>query len=435
MASQRIAVVGAGYVGLTAAACFARLGHDVVCVDVDKAKVDALSRADVSLHEPGLAPIVSAELGTGRLRFVHGLPDDLSEVDFVFVAVPTPTGADGAADLNAVDTVLDQVRDRLSANTVVVVKSTIPVGTVSRLTALLNRPDIAVVSNPEFLREGHAVEDFLHPQRVVVGSENQTAARRVASLYAGTRAPTLITGSASAELVKYASNCFLAMKLSYVNSLAELCEQLGADIADVTEGMRLDQRIGSTFLTPGPGWGGSCLPKDTKALLATALSAEVDFSLLDATIATNSRQAHRVVAKVRDAAGGSLTGVRVGLLGLTFKAGTDDVRDSPALAVAELLAAEGAELTGYDPCVPGGDAVGSVRVVASPYTAIDGASVVVVLTEWPEFAELDWKRVGDGGRAVVVDTRDLLPVKKVREAGIRLVAVGKPLVGQNNHRE
>ncbi|MCE7003691.1 UDP-glucose/GDP-mannose dehydrogenase family protein [Kibdelosporangium philippinense] len=424
MAAQRIAVIGTGYVGLTTAACFARLGHNVVGADVDEAKVAALSRAEVSLHEPALAEIVAEELRSGRLRFAHGLPGTLSEVDFVFLAVPTPTGNDGAADLTAVSTVLAQLREQISPRCVVVVKSTVPVGTVDRIVASLGRT--TVVANPEFLREGHAVEDFLHPQRVVVGSADKHAARKVARLYAGTDAPVLMTSSASAELVKYASNCFLAMKLSYVNTLAELCEELGADISDVAEGMRLDQRVGSSFLTPGPGWGGSCLPKDTKALLSTSAAAEVDFPLLDATIATNARQAHRVTDKIRKAAGGALSGVHVGLLGLTFKAGTDDIRDSPALAVAELLAAEGALLTGYDPCVPTGRQVGAVRVVASPYAVAEGASVLAVLTEWPEFAELDWSRVTSAApHPVIVDTRGLLPASKVAEAGLTLVSVGR----------
>lgn len=427
MAACRIAVFGAGYVGLTTAACFARLGHQVVCVDVEEAKVEALSRADVGPHEPGLAGLVEEGLREGRLQFVLGIPADLSKVDFVFLAVPTPTGDGGEADLSAVTEVLAQTRDHLPAGCIVVIKSTVPVGTTARVTDLLGRPDVAVVANPEFLREGHAVEDFLHPQRIVVGSADETPALQVLSLYAGTDAPAVITGSASAELVKYASNCFLAMKLSYVNTLAELCERAGADIEDVTEGMRLDERIGSAFLNPGPGWGGSCLPKDTKALLSTSESMDVDFPLLRATIDTNTHQVRRVAGKIRDAAGGSLAGARVGILGLTFKAGTDDLRDSPALAVAELLAAEGAELTGYDPCVPEGTHLGPVRVVGTAHLAAEDASVIVVLTEWPEFADVDWSRMAEQVRQpVVVDSRDLLPAEKVQAAGFRLIATGKP---------
>ncbi|RSM88606.1 UDP-glucose/GDP-mannose dehydrogenase family protein [Kibdelosporangium aridum] len=430
MAARRIAVMGAGYVGLTTAACFAHLGHQVTCVDVDAKRVAALSEAEVDQHEPRLAELVEESLRTGRLRFVVGVPANLSDVDFLFLAVPTPTGESGAADLSAVADVLTRTRERLPAGCVVVIKSTVPVGTTMRVTNLLARRDVTVVANPEFLREGHAVEDFLHPQRIVVGSEDEASALRVLSLYAGTDAPTVITGSASAELVKYASNCFLAMKLSYVNTLAELCEQAGADIEDVTAGMRLDERIGAAFLDPGPGWGGSCLPKDTKALLSTSDTLDVDFPLLRAAIDTNTHQVRRVAGKVRDAVGGSLRGVRIGVLGLTFKAGTDDLRDSPALAVAELLAAEGAELTGYDPCVPEGASPGPVRVVDTPQRAARDASAIVVLTEWPEFAALDWTQMaGQVRHPVVVDSRDLLPAEKVQAAGFRLIATGKPDTG------
>ncbi|GAA3458342.1 UDP-glucose dehydrogenase family protein [Saccharothrix longispora] len=423
----RIGVIGAGYVGLTTAACFARLGHTVVCADVDEAKVSALSRASVGAHEPRLAELVAEGLGTGRLRFVLGNRAALADVDFVFVCVPTPTGPDGAADLTFVDAVLDEARGTVGPDCVIVIKSTVPAGTTERVAAVIDRP---VVSNPEFLREGHAVDDFLRPQRVVVGAPGprgaagREAAVRVAELYAGTGAPAIVTDSASAELVKYASNCFLAMKLSYVNSLAELCERVGADVSDVTEGMSLDDRIGGAFLSPGPGWGGSCFPKDTRALLSTAESLDVDFPLLRATIDTNHAQAHRVVGLVRDAVG-PLRGARLALLGLTFKAGTDDLRDSPALATATLLAAEGAVLTGYDPCVSAD--CGPVRVLPSAEEAARDADALVILTEWPEFADLDWEDMASTmtGRSVV-DTRNLLPPAKVTEAGFHLVPLGRP---------
>ncbi|ONI80513.1 UDP-glucose 6-dehydrogenase [Saccharothrix sp. ALI-22-I] len=421
---SKIGVIGAGYVGLTTAACFARLGHTVVCADVDEAKVAALSRAEVGAHEPGLAELVGEGLRAGRLRFVSGNAEALSGVDFVFLCVPTPTGVDGAADLTAVHAVLREARDAVAPGCVLVIKSTVPAGTTERVAELVGRPDVQVVSNPEFLREGHAVDDFLRPQRVVVGAEAEEAAHRVVGLYARTGAPALVTGSASAELVKYASNCFLAMKLSYVNSLAELCERVGADISDVTEGMRLDDRIGASFLEPGPGWGGSCFPKDTRALLSTADEAHVDFPLLRATIGTNGHQPHRVVSMVRDAVG-PLAGARLGLLGLTFKAGTDDLRDSPALAVAALLAEEGAKLTGYDPCVS--TDCGPVRVLDSPEAVAEGADGLVVLTEWPEFAELDWPNLAAAmTRPIIIDTRNLLPGDKVTEAGFHLIALGRP---------
>ncbi|WP_433271935.1 UDP-glucose dehydrogenase family protein [Actinosynnema sp. CS-041913] len=411
----RIGVIGAGYVGLTTAACFAHLGHRVVCADVDEGKVTALRRAEIGAHEPRLAELVAEGLRTGRLAFTTDNGEALADAEFVYLCLPTPTGENGEADLSAVHAVLG---DAEPDGCVLVVKSTVPIGTSDDIARSQRVP---VVSNPEFLREGHAVDDFLRPQRIVVGADDESAARSVLALYP--EAPALVTDRASAELVKYASNCFLAMKLSYVNSLAELCEQAGADIGDVTEGMRLDERIGAAFLRPGPGWGGSCFPKDTRALLSTSDGAHVDFPLLRATIDTNERQARRVVEKVREAAG-PLAGTRIGLLGLTFKAGTDDLRDSPALAVAGLLADEGAVLTGYDPCVTAD--TGPVHVAETALDAAHDASALVVLTEWPEFAELDWPAVAAGmSRPVIVDTRNLLPADKVTESGIRLVSTGR----------
>jgi len=336
-------------------------------------------------------------------------------------------GEGGAADLAAVDAVAAEVRHLLPAGCVVVTKSTVPVGPADRTRALLRRRDVAVVSNPEFLREGSAVHDFLNPDRIVVGSDQQDAAERVAALYSRLGAPTVLTDAASAEMVKYAANAFLAIKLSYVNALAELCDVLGADVADVTEGMGHDRRIGAAFLSPGPGWGGSCLPKDTSALVQVAAAAGLDFPLVSAGIETNTRQREIMVDKVRDAVG-PLAGARIGMLGLTFKAGTDDLRDSPALAVADLLAAEGAELTAYDPgcpaAVPG--LTDAVTVVDDPMRAAKDADALIVLTEWPEFRQLDWNALGGVvGRRVVVDSRNLLDPDVLRRAGFSWIGVGR----------
>jgi UDPglucose 6-dehydrogenase len=407
--AKRIGVVGAGYVGLTTAACFAHLGHRVVCADADAAKIEALNAGEVTLHEPGLRELVAAN--RERLEFVTDNDKALSGVDFAFVCVPTPTGPDGAADLSAVDEVLSEAPER----TTLVLKSTVPVGTAAK------HP--GVVSNPEFLREGHAVEDFLRPQRVVIGAQEERLAHEVAELYAPTNAPTVLTDNTSAELVKYASNCFLALKLSYVNTLAELCEHLDADIDGVTEGMRLDDRIGASCLQPGPGWGGSCLPKDTLALLATAKAAGVDFATVEAAVSTNRHQPHRVVDRIREELG-TLRGARIGLLGLTFKAGTNDLRDSPALVVAGLLTNEGARLKAYDPCVTEGRP--NIEVTNDATEAAHQADLLVVLTEWPEFAELDWPELAktvDHPR--IFDTRNVLPEDKVREAGFRLIRTGR----------
>ncbi|MDQ3600995.1 MAG: UDP-glucose/GDP-mannose dehydrogenase family protein [Actinomycetota bacterium] len=425
---RRIAVVGAGYVGLTTGACLASLGHRVVCADINEDKVAALQGGEVSILEPGLAELVAEGLAAGRLEFVVGARNAVPDAEVVFLCVPTPMGEGGAADLAAVESVAAEVSELLRPACVVVNKSTVPVGTAARTAELLGRPDVAVVSNPEFLREGSAVADFLNPDRIVVGCDAQDAAERVAALYARLGAPTVLTDAASAEMVKYAANCFLAMKLSYVNAVAELCERLGADVLDVTEGIGYDRRIGQAFLSPGPGWGGSCLPKDTHALLQVAAAADFDFGLLRASLDTNTRQRARMVDKVRDAVGGSLSGVRVGLLGLTFKAGTDDLRDSPALAVAALLRAEGAELVGCDPgvcaAVPG--MTDDVEVTDDPVKVASGAAAIVVLTEWPEFRVLDWGRLAEVvEHRVVIDTRNLLDADVLRRVGFEVRGVGR----------
>ena len=293
MFARHIAVVGTGYVGLTTGACLASLGHRVVCADLDAKKIEKLRAGEIGIQETGLAELVAEGLAAGRLSFVVGAGAALAElagedraVQVVFMCVPTPMGVGGVADLSAVEAVVEEVRSMLPAGAVLVNKSTVPVGTADRTVELLDRPDIAVVSNPEFLREGSAVRDFLNPDRIVVGSSQPDAAERVAALYARLGAPTVLTDPASAEMIKYAANCFLAMKLSYVNALAELCERLGADIKDVTEGIGYDRRVGQAFLSPGPGWGGSCLPKDTHALLQVADAADFEFRLLRATIDT-----------------------------------------------------------------------------------------------------------------------------------------------------
>ncbi|MGH3812930.1 MAG: UDP-glucose dehydrogenase family protein [Pseudonocardiaceae bacterium] len=429
---RRIAVIGSGYVGLTTGACLASLGHRVVCADVDEAKVARLSGGEVSILEPGLSELVAEGLAAGRLRFVVGATAAVGQgpdaAEVVFLCVQTPMGPGGAADLSAVESVATEVRELLQPGCVVVNKSTVPVGTAARTARLLERPDVAVVSNPEFLREGSAVEDFLNPDRIVVGCDAQDAAERVAALYARLGAPTVLTDAASAEMVKYAANCFLAMKLSYVNAVAELCERFGADVLDVTEGIGYDRRIGQAFLQPGPGWGGSCLPKDTHALLQVCAAVGFDFGLLQASLDTNTRQPHRMVDKVRDAVGGSLSGQRVGLLGLTFKAGTDDLRDSPALTVAALLAAEGAELIGYDPGVPAAvpGMTDDLQVTDDPVKVASGAAALVVLTEWPEFRVLDWGRLAElVERRIVVDTRNLLDADVLRRVGFEVRGVGR----------
>ncbi len=419
---RKIAVVGTGYVGLTTGACLAALGHHVVCADIDANKVDRLRRGHVDILEPGLDELVNRGLTAGNLEFVVGATNAVSpETEVLFLCVPTPMGADGSADLRAVESVLAEVGDMLPSGCAVATKSTVPVGTADRLRHMVNVP---IVANPEFLREGSAVDDFLHPDRIVVGSADREAAQRVGDLYAALQAPTLVLDAASAEMVKYAANCFLAVKLSYVNAIAQLCDRVGADVRDVTEGMGLDPRIGRSFLKPGPGWGGSCLPKDTNALLHVAEQAGLDFALLRSAIEQNVRQQEDVIDRIRQACDGTVRGARIGLLGLAFKAGTNDLRDSPAIGIANALVAEGAEITAHDPAITG--ELPGMRLVDDPYEAVKGAIAVVVLTEWPEFRTLDWTKVAelmDG--FTVVDTRDLLDGDDLARAGLRWKAIGR----------
>ncbi|OXM57575.1 UDP-glucose 6-dehydrogenase [Amycolatopsis thailandensis] len=438
MTSPRVVVIGTGYVGLTTGACLASLGHAVVCADADQDKVDRLARGRIDILEPGLAELVTSGTAAGRLTCVgtseKAFGRFLRNAEIVFLCVPTPMGAGGLADLGILETVVRQISELLPPGCTVVTKSTVPVGTATRLTQLLRRDDVSMVSNPEFLREGNAVRDFLHPDRVVVGSADREAAEQVASLYASLNAPIVLTDAASAELIKYAANCFLAVKLSYANAIAELCDRAGADVADVAAGMGFDRRIGKEFLAPGPGWGGSCLPKDTSALLQLADSMDFEFRLVRAAIDTNIRQHKRVVDKIREVVTGtrlgSMSGVRLALLGLTFKAGTNDLRDSPALAVAALLREAGAELVAYDPAVDSADsriADLPFPVTDDPHHAARGADAIVVLTEWPEFRELDWHRLATVVRTpVVVDTRNLLDASSLSRAGFGWTGLGKP---------
>ncbi|MFD4368505.1 UDP-glucose dehydrogenase family protein [Rhodococcus sp. NPDC058521] len=420
---QHVGVIGAGYVGLTTATGMHHLGHRVTLVDIDSERIATIRRGVCPLREPELGPLLNAGLEDGRLSATTD-SSALATCDTVFVCVPTPTGADDDVDLNAVDGAVALLRGLLPRGAVVAVKSTVPVGTTSRIAASLNDYGIAAVSNPEFLRESHAVHDFLHPDRIVVGASDDTSAQRVADLYTALHAPILRMDTASAELAKYASNAFLGVKASYVNAMAEICDDVGADIRCVEDVMAADPRIGPAFLRPGPGWGGSCLPKDTKALLSSTRSTTAA-SLLRASLDVNAAQVGRVVDKIRATTNGDLRGRRIGLLGLAFKAGTSDTRDSPALAIAAGLAQAGALLTAYDPGVTATVAVDGVNVVDDPYLVAKDAAVVVVLTEWDEFRELDWSVMGDLSRTrAVVDMRNILDHSALMANGFHVATNG-----------
>ncbi len=451
--SRSIAVIGAGYVGLPTAATLAHLGHRVTCGDADPTRVAILQQGRVPIVEEQLEELVREGQAAGRLSFVLGAAAAVADAEFAFLCVPTPQRDDGSADLSFVESVATEIRPHLAAGTVIVNKSTVPVGSTLVVERVLGRHDVQVVSNPEFLREGSAVSDSLHPERIVVGADDQAAAARVAELFAGTRAPLLITDAATAETIKYASNAFLATKLSFVNAVAGLCEAVGADVRDVILGLGYDRRIGFEYLRPGPGWGGSCLPKDTRALVHIAEQAGYDFSFLKGAIATNDEQFNRVVDKVRRAlalhssgppgAASEFNGAVIGVWGLTFKAGTDDLRNSPAVEVARRLIAGGATVRAFDPTVTvptgeesveveaigpaaTGSLPGSLLAYPDPYAACSGAAVVVVLTEWDEFRWLDFTRVRDVlARPVIVDARNLLDPAQVRRLGFEYVGIGR----------
>lgn len=475
---RTVAVIGVGYVGLPTAATLAHLGHRVTCGDADPTKVAMLERGQVPIVEDRLEELVREGQAAGRLRFVVGARAAVEGAEFVFLCVPTPQGDDGSADLSYVEAVAEEIGPHLAPGAVIVNKSTVPVGSTLVVERVLGRHDVIVVSNPEFLREGTAVADSLHPERIVVGADDQSAAARVGDLFAGTHAPLLITDAATAETIKYASNAFLATKLSFVNAVAGLCEAVGADVRDVILGLGYDRRIGFEYLRPGPGWGGSCLPKDTRALVHIAEQAGYDFSFLRGAIATNDEQFARVVDKVRTAVGPSIggrvrggedalwdaTGVTEGgadapssqddlggaiiaVWGLTFKAGTDDLRNSPAVEVVQRLVAGGATVQVFDPTVsvppghkstpvsglPGFAAdgrvhgsTGSLSAFPDAYAACDDAVAVVVLTEWDEFRWLDFTEVRSRmATPVVVDARNLLDPAQLRRMGFEYTGIGR----------
>lgn len=425
---SNVAIIGTGYVGLTTGACLAHLGHNVVCADVVPEKVDALNAGNVPILEAGLDELVHEGLQSGQLRFVLGAENAVGDAEFIYLCVPTPQGGDGSADLSYIEAAAQQISPHLVPDAVVINKSTVPVGSTRVVEQALGRSDIHVVSNPEFLREGSAVHDFLHPDRVVIGAADQAAAIRVAGLYLGLAAPLQVTDPASAETIKYASNAFLATKISFVNAIAAVCEAVGADVNDVVLGMGYDKRIGNQFLRPGPGWGGSCFPKDSHALVKIAEDAGYDFGLLKGVIDVNDEQFSRVADKVERMAGSPLDGVTVAVWGLTFKARTDDLRDSPALEIIQILRERGATVRAFDPSGPAADdgRLEGIDVVADPYAAVDGAAVLAVLTEWDEFKWLDFDKVAElMDQPRVVDARNLIDRTVLVRRGFTYEGIGR----------
>ena len=422
----QIAVIGTGYVGLSTGVGMAELGHTVVGADIDVAKVNSLTAGISPITEAGMNEGIARNVSAGRLSFTTDVLGSLQGAEVVFFCLPTPQGDDGSADLSYVQSVAQQIGAHLAPGTVVVNKSTVPVGSSVQVGQWLGRTDVFVVSNPEFLRQGTALHDFLHPTRVVVGGDNEAAVEKVASLYASVDAPVLRMNAASAEALKYAANSFLATKLTFVNAIADICELVGADVFDVVSGLGLDPRIGDQFLNPGPGWGGSCFPKDTRALVKIAEGNGYDFALLRGVIQTNDEQYERIALKVVEVCGGSVAGKTIASWGLTFKANTDDLRDSPAIAILHTLKEMGATIRAYDPAARGVEMLPWVQRCDSALEACDGADALAVLTEWPEFTAVNPADVASRLKStVVVDGRNVLNPQQWKSSGFQYRGVGR----------
>jgi UDPglucose 6-dehydrogenase len=422
----QIAVIGTGYVGLSTGVGMAELGHTVVGADIDAAKVKSLTSGISPIAEAGMNEGIAHNVSAGRLSFTTDVIGSMETADVVFLCLPTPQGDDGSADLSYIEAVARQIGPHLAPGTVVVNKSTVPVGSSVQVGHWLGRTDVSVVSNPEFLRQGTALQDFLHPTRIVVGGDNEAAVEKVASLYAAVDAPILRMNAASAEALKYAANSFLATKLTFVNAIADICELVGADVFDVVSGLGLDPRIGDQFLNPGPGWGGSCFPKDTRALVKIAEGNGYDFALLRGVIQTNDEQYERIALKIVEVCGGSVAGKTIASWGLTFKANTDDLRDSPAIAILSTLKDMGATIRAYDPAARGVKMLPWVQRCDSALEACDGADALAVLTEWPEFAAITPAEVASRlSSPVVVDGRNVLNPQHWKSSGFQYRGVGR----------
>jgi UDPglucose 6-dehydrogenase len=435
---MQIAIVGSGYVGLVSGACFADFGHDVVCVDKAEDKISALKAGRIPIFEPGLDEVVARNAAAGRLSFTTDLQQAVSAAKVVFIAVGTPSRrGDGHADLSYVYNAAREIAGAISGFTVVVTKSTVPVGTgdeVERIIRALNpRANVAVVSNPEFLREGAAIEDFKRPDRVVIGVNDEPGARQVMTeVYRPLGldpAALIFTSRRTSELIKYAANAFLAMKITFINEVSDLCENVGASVRDVALGIGLDKRIGAQFLRPGPGYGGSCFPKDTLALVKTAQDAGSPLRLIETTVSVNDQRKRAMARRLVGACGGSVRGKTIALLGLTFKANTDDMREAPSLSIAQALIDMGAKIRAYD---PEGMAHArtlfdpSVDYAQDPYACASGADALLLVTEWDEFRALDLERLADMMRSrILVDLRNVYAREEVARSGFHYVNIGE----------
>jgi len=433
---MKIAMVGAGYVGLVSGACLADFGHEVTCIDKDPAKISSLMDGVMPIYEPGLAELVATNVKAGRLAFTSDLAEAMDGAEAIFIAVGTPSRrGDGHADLTYVYEVAREIGQHLKTPAAIVTKSTVPVGTGDEVERIIRESgtsaQFAVVSNPEFLREGAAIGDFKRPDRIVIGAESEFGRQLMSEVYRPlflNRAPILFTSRRSAELIKYAANAFLATKITFINEMADLCEKVGGDVQDVARGIGLDGRIGPKFLHAGPGYGGSCFPKDTLALLKTAEDYDSPTRIVEAVVKVNESRKRAMGRKVIEALGGTARGKRVALLGLTFKPNTDDMRDAPSIAIAQALTDAGAQVSAYDPegMELAKPLMPEVEMAENSYAAIEGADAVVIVTEWDAFRALDLKRVMNLVNApLLVDLRNIYEPEEMRAAGFTYVSVGR----------
>jgi UDPglucose 6-dehydrogenase len=433
---MRVAMIGSGYVGLVSGACFADFGHQVVCVDKDESKIEALKRGEIPIFEPGLGELVAGNLAAGRLQFTTGLTEAVRAADAVFIAVGTPSRrGDGHADLSYVHAAAHEIAAALSGFTVVVTKSTVPVGTGDEVERIVReaRPDanVMVVSNPEFLREGAAIQDFKHPDRIVVGTDEPRARDVMAELYRPlylNAAPILYTSRRTAELIKYAANAFLATKITFINEMADLCEKVGADVQQVARGIGLDNRIGGKFLHAGPGFGGSCFPKDALALIKTAQDYGTSVRIVETVVAVNDVRKRSMARKVATALGGTARDKTIAILGLTFKPNTDDMRDSPSIPLITALQDLGAKVRAYDPAgiEQARKILPNVVYAADPYACAQDADALVIVTEWEQFRALDFHRLGNVmANRLLVDLRNVYRGEEIATAGFRYESIGR----------
>lgn len=432
---MKVVIVGSGYVGLVSGACFSAIGHSVICVDSNEQKIDLLNSGGIPIFEPGLDALIKTNIDEKRLAFSTDLKASLCGADFAFIAVGTPTRQGGSeADLSSVYAVASEIAMSAEDGLVIVTKSTVPVGTGDAVEAIVRtwRPDLvfAAVSNPEFLKEGSAIDDFMNPDRVVVGCDVPWATEKMKMLYEplrSTGAPILYTGRNAAEVIKYAANAFLAIKISFINEIADFCEAVSADVAEVANGIGQDKRIGRAFLNPGPGYGGSCFPKDSLALLATAQSHSVSLRVVESSIAANDARKRGMGRRVIRALGNSVRGKRIAVLGLTFKANTDDMREAPSLSIISALQRMGATVRAYDPegMEQASQYLQNVDYAANAYECVEGSDGIVIATEWREFEALDLSRMAEKvNHPIIVDLRNILDVRKVEAAGFELHRIG-----------